>query len=69
MGTQYDYIFTEFKDKITDPDLLMFSADMQNEMLVALMSKAIRKCGRICSSANLSIRSDIILEFKEILPD
>lgn len=69
MGTQYDYIFTEFKDKITDPDLLMFSADMQNEMLVALMSKAIRKCGRICSSSHLSMRSDVILEFNETLSD
>ena len=68
MGTQYDYIFTEFKDKITDPELILFSKDMENEMLVALMSKAIRRCYRICNKPDLNLRSDIILEFKFELP-
>lgn len=68
--TSYDYIFNEFKDKITDPDLLLLSNDLQTEVLVALLSKAISRCNRVCSNTvDLSLRDDIILEFSVDIPD
>lgn len=68
--TKYDYIFSEFKDKITDPDLLAFSDCLQVEMLVVLMTKAISRCKRICSKkVDLSNRDDEVMEFSEELPD
>lgn len=67
--TQYEDIFMMFKDNITDPDLLKFSSTLQNETLIALMSKAITKCKRICKDIDLSKRNDNELEFKVDVPD
>lgn len=69
MATEYNYIFAEFKDKITDPDLLLLSRDMQNEMMVALMSKAISKSKRACGESGLDTRDDEINEFTADLSD
>ena len=58
-NTTYEFIFKEFKDSITDPDLLAFSEDIQIDMLIAYMNKAISKCNRIVSKVvDLSQRND-----------
>ena len=44
MNTSYETVFAEFKDKITDPDLITFAEELQTEMLTAYMKKAIGKC-------------------------
>lgn len=68
MNTTYEMVFNEFKDKISDPDLLMFSEQLQHEMLVAYMNKAIARCGRVVSeSVDLSKRDDSIAEFESEL--
>lgn len=69
MATQYEYIFDEFKDKITDPDLLLLSQTLQDDILLVLMSKAITKCKRICKESGLDTRDDEIFEFSADLPD
>lgn len=69
MGTKYDEIFLSFKDSITDPDLLSFSKDLQTEMLIALMDKAIAKCRHVCKTVDLSNRDDELMEFFDKLPD
>lgn len=68
--TEYRTVFAEFKDKITDPDLLAFSKDLQVEMLISYMNKAIAKCNRIVKkTVDLSLRYDDILEFEVEIPD
>lgn len=68
--TTYDEVFANFKDKITDPDLLLFSNDLQVEMLVSYMNKAIAKCNRIVKkTVDLSLRDDVVLEFQVLIPD
>lgn len=69
MATQYEYIFSSFKDNITDPDLLILTQEMQNDYLIALMNKAITKCRRICKDVDLSDRDDNLLEFNIDVPD
>lgn len=69
MATSYNDIFTKFKDKITDPDLLILSNELQEEMMAALMSKAITRCKRVCrKTANLTDRDKESMEFAEELP-
>ena len=68
-NTQYTDVFEEFKDKITDPDLIIFVEDLQVEMLVAYMNKAIAKCKRIVKTVDLSNRDDEIMEFGVEIPD
>ena len=69
MGTTYTQIFDEFKDKISDPDLLMFTETLQHEMLVSYMNKAISRCRRIVyKTVDLSKRDDAIAEFESELP-
>lgn len=68
MATAYDIVFAEFKDKITDPDLLMFSEDLQTEMLIAYLKKAISKCYRIVKTVDLTACDDEIMEFKYDIP-
>ena len=69
-GTSYEFIFSEFKDKITDPDLLLFSLDLQTEMLISYMNKAIAKCNRIVKGVvDLSLRDDEILMFNLEIPE
>ena len=67
--TKYEKVFDRFKDGITDPDLLEFSLSLQTEMLVALMTKAISKCERICKNENLTDRCDVTLEFTHDISD
>ena len=67
--TQYEDIFMLFKDNITDPDLLEFSSDLQDEFLISLMSRAITKCKRVCKDVDLSNRDDIVMEFGVDVPD
>lgn len=67
--TKYDDIFENFKDNITDPDLITFSKDLQIEMLISIMNKAISRCQRICKEVDLSNRNDEILEFGIVIPD
>ena len=70
MVTTYDYIFTEFKDKITDPDLLLLSENLQEEMLTAIMNKSISRCKRICKPIiDLTVRNDKKNEFMMEIPD
>ena len=66
MGTTYSEVFDNFKDNITDPDLLQFAQDLQDDMLLAIMKKAIAKCQRVVKqSIDLSLRNDDILEFEQ----
>ena len=68
-NTSYEEVFAEFKDKITDPDLITFSEDLQVEMLVAYMKKAISKCKRVVKTVDLGNRDDELMEFSVELPD
>jgi len=68
-NTTYGTVFAEFKDKITDPDLITFAEDLQTEMLIAYMKKAIGKCKRIIKTADLSNRDDELMEFSVEIPD
>ena len=70
LKTSYTEVFNEFKDKITDPDLLLFSKDLQVEMLISYMNKAIHKCNRVVrKTCDLSLRDDDILTFQVYMPD
>lgn len=69
MMTQYEDIFSSFKDRITDPDLITFSQDLQIEMLIALMNNAINRCQRICNAVDLSYRDNELLKFNVDVPD
>ena len=69
MNTSYEIVFAEFKDKITDPDLITFAEDLQTEMLVAYMKKAIGKCKRVVKTVDLDSRDDELMEFGVELPD
>lgn len=68
-NTNYETVFAEFKDKITDPDLITFAEDLQTEMLVAYMKKAIGKCKRIVKTVDLANRDDELMEFGVEVPD
>ena len=69
MNTSYETVFNEFKDKITDPDLITFAKSLQTEMLVAYMNKAISRCGRIAYKVvDLSLRDDELMEFSVEIP-
>lgn len=69
MNTSYETVFAEFKDKITDPDLITFAESLQTEMLVAYMNKAISRCGRVANKVvDLSLRDDELMEFSVEIP-
>ena len=69
MNTSYETVFNEFKDKITDPDLITFAESLQTEMLVAYMNKAISKCNRVVKKVvDLSARNDELMEFSIEIP-
>ena len=69
MNTSYETVFNEFKDKITDPDLITFAESLQTEMLVAYMNKAISRCGRVTNKVvDLSLRDDELMEFSVEIP-
>lgn len=44
MATTYSYIYEEFLDKITDPDLLLLAEDDQEATKRAYLEYAVRKC-------------------------
>lgn len=44
MATTYSYIYEEFLDKITDPDLLLLAEDDQEETKRAWLEYAVKKC-------------------------
>lgn len=69
MNTSYETVFNEFKDKITDSDLITFVESLQTEMLVAYMNKAISRCGRVTNKVvDLSLRDDELMEFSVEIP-
>ena len=69
-NTKYETVFAEFKDKITDPDLILFSEDLQTESLISYMNKAISRCKReVKRTVDLTIRDDEIMEFGSEVPD
>lgn len=68
MATQYEEVFSLFKDNITDPDLLLYSDGIQTDMLIALMDRAIMRCQRICKDVDLSDRDNEILSFNIDVP-
>lgn len=70
MGTTYKEVFDSFKDNITDPDLLLFAKELQEEMLSAIMRKAIAKCNRVVKkTVDLSERDDKLTAFNYDIPD
>jgi hypothetical protein len=60
--TEYKVVFEKFKDKITDPDLLLYLESIQQEILISLMSSACVKFKRICKQ-NLSDRDNTLMMF------
>ena len=69
VNTNYETVFAEFKDKITDPDLITFAEELQTEMLTAYMKKAIGKCKRVIKTIDLSNRDDELMQFGVEIPD
>ena len=69
MNTSYETVFAEFKDKITDPDLITFAEELQTEMLTAYMKKAIGKCKRVVKTVDLANRDDELMQFGVEIPD
>lgn len=68
MGTAYEDIFMTFKDRITDPDLITFSENLQTETLISIMNNALSRCQRICNEVDLSDRDDELLRFNVTVP-
>lgn len=68
-NTSYETVFAEFKDKITDPDLITFAEELQTEMLTAYMKKAIGKCKRVVKTVDLANRDDELMQFGVEIPD
>ena len=68
-NTSYETVFAEFKDKITDPDLITFAEELQTEILIAYMKKAISKCKRVVKTVDLANRDDELMQFGVEIPD
>ena len=49
MATTYSYVYEEFLDKITDPDLLLLAEDDQDATKRAYLEYAVKKCSRYVS--------------------
>ena len=49
MATTYSYIYEEFLDKITDPDLLLLAEDDQEATKRAYLEYAVKKCSMYVS--------------------
>lgn len=56
MATTYSYIYDEFLDKITDPDLLLLAQDDFEDMKRAWLEYAVKKCRRYVTNYNLGNR-------------
>jgi len=67
--TTYKEVFDEFKDGITDPELLEFAKELHDNILNAIMRKAIAKCNRITKkTVDLSLADDELMQFPFIIP-
>lgn len=67
--TTYKDVFDEFKDGITDPELLEFAQELHDDILSAIMRKAIAKCNRITKkTVDLSLGDDELMEFPFTIP-
>jgi hypothetical protein len=66
--TNYKVVYDDFKDKITDPDLLLYLQSVQDEILLSTMNKACTRFKRICK-INLADRDDVLLQFNQTLDD
>lgn len=60
--TEYSLVYSKFKDKITDPDLLLYLEATQQEILFGLLSTACSRFKRICK-IDLYDRDDTALTF------
>lgn len=73
--TKYSIIFDEFKDKITDYDLPIYTIEIQEDILKSLLRKSIGRFKRICNNSLLlnddknSIESDLTYEELDILTE
>lgn len=62
MATTYSYIYEEFLDKITDPDLLLLAEDDQEATKRAYLEYAVRKCSRhVSPKYDLNKRTTIVV--------
>lgn len=66
--TDYKLVFDKFKDKITDPDLLLYAQNIQDEILLSTMETACSRFNRLCK-VNLNDRNNSILKFNADLGD
>jgi hypothetical protein len=66
--TEYNKVFAMFKDKITDPDLLLFTADIQSEILIGLLTSACARFNGKCIK-DLTNRDDDLQTFHIELND
>ena len=66
--TTYDLVYSRFKDKITDPDLLVYADDLQKEILFNLMSVACLKFNRLCK-LDLQDRDESVMTFNIDIDD
>lgn len=68
MATTYSYIYEEFLDKITDPDLLLLADDDQEATKRAYLEYAVRKCSmHVSPKFDLSKRT-IVEVYDESIP-
>ena len=62
MATTYSYIYEEFLDKITDPDLLLLAEDDQEATKRAYLEYAVKKCSmHVSPNFDLSKRTIITI--------
>lgn len=67
MATTYSYIYEEFLDKITDPDLLLLAEDDQEATKRAYLEYAVRKCAMyVAPKFDLSKRTVVEVTDEEI---
>lgn len=63
MATTYSYIYEEFLDKITDPDLLLLAEDDQEATKKAYLEYAVRKISRhVAPKFDLTKRTTVEIE-------
>lgn len=66
--TQYKEVYDGFKDKITDPELLLYTQDIQDEILLNLLKVSCSRFKRVCKT-DLSNRDDNSLQFNNTLDE
>ena len=66
MATTYSYIYEEFLDKITDPDLLLLAEDDQEATKKAYLEYAVKKCSMyVYPQFDLSKRTTVEVAVEE----